>query len=82
MAVFLTRNVTFFTDEAWFHLNGHIIVESSRYWSAIHPLQTFEVSLQDQKTAVWCAITATRTVGPDFLKHCLKAEERHFEHLT
>jgi hypothetical protein len=70
MTVFLTQN-SFFTDEAWFHLSGYINAQNNRYWSSINPRQTFEVPLHDQKIGVWCAITASRIVGPVFFKALL-----------
>jgi hypothetical protein len=62
----LDPKLTFFTDEAWFHLSGYINVQNNRYWSSINPRQTFEVPLHDQKIGVWCVITASRIVGPIF----------------
>jgi hypothetical protein len=44
------------TNEAWFHLSGHISTQKSRYWSRINLRQTFEVPLDDWKIGVWCAI--------------------------
>jgi hypothetical protein len=48
----LHPKLTFFTDEAWFHLSGHINAQNNRYWSSINPKQTFEVPLHDQKIGV------------------------------
>jgi hypothetical protein len=62
----LDPKLAFFTDEAWFHLSGDINAQNNRYWSSINPRQTFEVPLHDQKTGVWCAITASWIVGPIF----------------
>jgi hypothetical protein len=55
----LDPKLTFFADEAWFHLSGYIIAQNNWYWSSINPKQTFEVLLHDQKIGVWCAITAS-----------------------
>jgi hypothetical protein len=71
----LDPKLTFFTDEAWFHLNGYINAQNNRYWSSINPRQTFEVPLPDQKTGVWCAITASRIVGPIFFKNTFNSEQ-------
>jgi hypothetical protein len=62
----LDPELTFFTDEAWFHLSGYISAQNSRYWSSINPRQMFEVPLRDQKIGMCCAITASRIVGPIF----------------
>jgi hypothetical protein len=47
----LDPKLTFFTDEAWFHLSGYINAHN-RYWSSINPRQTFEVPLHGQKIGV------------------------------
>jgi hypothetical protein len=67
----LDPKLTFFTDEAWFHQSGYNDAQNNRYRSSINPRQTFEVPLHDQKIGVWCAITASRTVGPIFFKSLL-----------
>jgi hypothetical protein len=66
MTVFLIQNLTFFTDEAWFHLRQHISARNSRYWSSANTRQTFEVLLCDPKIGVLCAITAAWIVRPIF----------------
>jgi hypothetical protein len=70
----LDPELKFFTDEAWFYLSGYIIVQNNRYWSSINPRQTFEVPLHDQKIGVWCAITASRIVGPIFFENTINSE--------
>jgi hypothetical protein len=32
----LDPKLTFFIDEAWFHLSGYINAQNNRYWSSIH----------------------------------------------
>lgn len=29
--------ITYFTDDGWFHLKGHINTQNKRYWSADNP---------------------------------------------
>jgi pimeloyl-CoA synthetase len=55
----LDSELTFFSDEAWFHLTGYISTQNSGYWSSTNLKQTLELPLHDQKIGVWCAITAT-----------------------
>jgi hypothetical protein len=55
----LDPKLTFFTDEAWFHLSGYINAQNNRYWSSINPRQCFEAPIHDQKIGVWYAITST-----------------------
>jgi hypothetical protein len=71
---FLDPKLTFFTDEAWFHLSGYIYAQSNRYLSSINPRQMLEVPLHDQKIGVWCAITASRIVGPIFFENTINSE--------
>jgi hypothetical protein len=70
----LDPKLTFFTDEAWFHLSGYINAQNNRYWSSINLKQTFEVPLHDQKISVWCAITDSRIVGPIFFENTINSE--------
>jgi hypothetical protein len=70
----LDPKLTFFTDEAWFHLSGYINAQNNRYWSNINPSQTFEVPFHDQNIDVWCAITASRIVEPIFFENTINSE--------
>jgi hypothetical protein len=70
----LDPKLTFFTDEAWFHLSGYINAQNNRCWSSINPKQTFKVPLHDQKIGAWRAITASLIAGSIFFKTlCLRA---------
>jgi hypothetical protein len=57
-----------FGDLAWNNPN--------RYWCIINPRQTFKAPLHDQKTHVWCAITATRIRSTFFFKIALFMSRR------
>jgi hypothetical protein len=57
-------NVTFFPDEAWFHLQGYINTQNNHYWSSQNPHLTHKVLLHPMKVGVWCAVSARRIVGP------------------
>jgi hypothetical protein len=70
----LDPKLTFFTDEAWFHLSGYVSAQNNRYWSSINPRQVFEVPFHDQKIGVWCAITASRIVGCIFFENTTNSE--------
>lgn len=59
-------SITWFTDEAWFHLSGYINTQNSRYWAAENPNIIHEAPLHPEKVGVWCAVSATRIVGPIF----------------
>jgi hypothetical protein len=59
--------LTFFSDEAWFHLQEYINTQNNRYWSSQKPHLTHEVLLHPVKVDVWCAVSARRIVGPVLL---------------
>ncbi|KAJ4430119.1 hypothetical protein ANN_22329 [Periplaneta americana] len=50
--------LVFFSDEAWFHLNGRVNSRNSRYWCAENPNGVYEVPHYDRKIGVWCAVSA------------------------
>jgi hypothetical protein len=68
--IVLDPKLTYFTDEAGFHLSGCISAEYCRYRAVLIWEQTFEVPLHSQRTGVWCA-TTTWIIGPIFLKTLL-----------
>jgi hypothetical protein len=44
------------SDEAWFHVSGHVNSRNTRYWSAENPHMLHQEPLHDQKIGVWCAV--------------------------
>jgi hypothetical protein len=50
----------FFTDEAWFHLNGYVNSQNSRTWSASNPHVIHELPLHPLKVGVWAAMSCQR----------------------
>lgn len=65
-------DVTFFTDEAWFHLSGYVNSQNSRLWSSDNPLSVHKTPLHDKKVGVWVAISRHRIVGPIFFTNTQK----------
>ena len=68
---FITQNpgileVTFLTDEAWFHLNGYVNSQNTRIWAAESPHTVHEQPLHSQKIGVWCGVSRRRIIGPIF----------------
>ena len=59
-------DVTFFTDEAWFHLLGYVNSQNSRLWSFYNSHSLHETPLHDKKVGVWVVISRCRIVGPIF----------------
>jgi hypothetical protein len=60
----LDPQLTFFSHEAWFHLQGYINMQNNRYWSSQNPHLTHEVPLHPVKVGIWCTVSARRIVGP------------------
>jgi hypothetical protein len=56
--------LTLFSDEAWFHLQGYINTQNNCYWSSQNPHLTHDTPLHPVKIGVWCALSARRIVGP------------------
>jgi transposase len=50
----------YFTDEAWFHLNGYVNSQNTRYWSGVNPHIIHEEPLHSSKVGVWAALSAKR----------------------
>jgi hypothetical protein len=76
--------LTFFSDEAWFHLQGYINTLNNYYRSSQNPHVTQEVLLHQVKICVWCAISARTIVEPMFFNEKINCERyvqvilRHF----
>ena len=60
--------VTFFSDEAHFHLSGCVNKQNMRYWSAENPRQLHQTPLHCQRVTVWCAISSVGIIGPYFFE--------------
>jgi hypothetical protein len=58
--------LTMFSGEAWFYLQGYINTQNNRYWSSQNPYLTHEALLHPVKVGVSCAVNARRIVGPVF----------------
>lgn len=56
------------SDEAHFHLNGHVNKQNSRFWGTSNPQILCEHSLYPEKITVWCAVSARRIIGPYFFE--------------
>lgn len=63
-----TLNITFYSDEAWFHLSGYVNSQNMRMWSAVNPHFNIEAPLHPQKIGVWAAISRQRIIGPYFFE--------------
>ena len=67
-------DVTFFTDEAYFHLSGYVNSQNSRVWCAHNPHACHESLLHDKNIGVWVAMSRRRIVGPIFSSETLNSQ--------
>jgi hypothetical protein len=79
--------LTYFSYEAWFHLQGYINTQNNRYWRSQNPHLTHEVLLHPVKVGVWCVISVRGNVVPVFFNEIIhferykRVEGQHFQHL-
>ncbi|XP_048484480.1 uncharacterized protein LOC125490157 [Plutella xylostella] len=65
---FKSFNNILFSDEAHFHLNGHVNKQNCRYWSTENPKAKHERPLHSPKVTVWAAISSKGIIGPYFFE--------------
>lgn len=65
---FRSFNNILFSDEAHFHLNGHVNKQNSRYWASENPRFKHQKPLHSPKVTVWAAISAHGIIGPFFFE--------------
>lgn len=67
-------DITFMSDEAWFHLSGYINSQNYRTWATENPHNFVETALHPQKIGVWVAMSRRRIIGPIFFHENINAE--------
>jgi hypothetical protein len=69
----------FFSDEAWFHLHGHVCSQNNRYWSSLNPHLIHAVRLLDVKSdcGVWWILDAETFNSARFSRYVL-VQGNHF----
>lgn len=65
---FTSFNNVLFSDEAHFHINGHVNKQNCRYWSCENPNRKHERPLHSPKVTVWAAMSAHGIIGPYFFE--------------
>jgi hypothetical protein len=65
---------TFFSDEAWIHLDGYVNSQNYRIWSSENPHATVETTLHPIKVGVWVAMSRQRISGPYFFNFTVNSE--------
>lgn len=53
-------NRVYWSDEAWFHLSGHVNSQNTRTWSSENPHKFIESPLHSKKIGVWAAMSPNR----------------------
>jgi hypothetical protein len=66
--------VTFFTNEAWFHLSGYVNTQNTRLWTSENPHAVHETPFHDQNIGVWVAISTRHIVGPLLFEETVNSE--------
>jgi hypothetical protein len=83
----IDQQLTFFSDKAWFHLQGSINMQNNPNWSSENPHLAHEVQLHPVKFGAWCVGSARRIVGPMCFNQAinweryLHVEGQHFQRL-
>ncbi|GFT71062.1 t-complex protein 1 subunit delta [Nephila pilipes] len=67
-------NKIWFSDEAYFTLDGHLNKQNYLYWGRERLEITVVRSLHPKKFLVWCAISSHGVFGPIFIDGTLSAE--------
>lgn len=57
-----------FSDEANFHLNGHVNKQNCRFWGTENPREKHERPLHSPKVVVWAALSSEGIMGPYFFE--------------
>lgn len=65
---FRNFNNILFSDEANFHLNGHVNKQNCRYWAPDNPKLKHQRPLHSPKLIVWAAMSARGLIGPYFFE--------------
>lgn len=66
-------DISFFSDEAWFHLSGYVNSQNYRIWNAENPHVYRETPMHPIKIGVWIAMSRRRIIGPIFFQDNINA---------
>jgi hypothetical protein len=70
-------NLSFFSDEVWFHLSGYVNSQNYRIWNSQNPYALLETPLHPQKVGVWLAVSRRdEYMGPSSFMKTLLDNER------
>lgn len=68
-------NKVWFSDEAYFQLEGYVNKQNYRFWGTTNPHVTLAKPLHPKKLLVWCAINARGVFGPIIIDGTLNAKK-------
>lgn len=66
--------LSYFTDDVWFHLSGHVSTQNNRHQWADNPVLLHEVLWHDIKTGAWCAVSAAIIIWSIFFMDTVSLE--------
>jgi hypothetical protein len=75
-------DLSFFTDESWFHLSGYVNKQNYRTWSTVNPRNFLEVPLHPLKIGIWLAVSRRRIIGPIFFHDTINGQRYRDQFLT
>ena len=61
-----------FSDEAHFHLSGHVNKQNMRFWASQQPHEHTQRPLSQQKVTVWCAVGKRGIFGTYFSRTMMR----------
>jgi hypothetical protein len=67
-------DVTFFSDEALFHLTNYVNTQNTHIWSAENTYIAHETPLHPVKIGVWCAVSRRGIVWSIFFENPINSE--------
>lgn len=70
----INLDLTFFSDEAWFSLDGYLNSQNNRFWSLNNPHVFIESPLHSKKVGVICFMSRRRIIGPIFFRETLNSD--------
>jgi hypothetical protein len=65
---------TWFSDEAYFHLNGTVNKQNVRFWATEKPNIIHEKGMRGEKVRVWVALSSHGLIGPVFFNETVNAQ--------
>jgi hypothetical protein len=67
--------LSFFNDESWFHLHGHVSSQNNQYWSSVNPHLIQAVPLHDVNVGMLHAIYAKQIIEPIFYAETINSNK-------